>query len=392
MGISGMEKRVKVLIWGTGDICGRIYPHLQNTEVAGFVETFPKRKEFMGKKIIPPEQILEESFDFLLIAVVEAKEIEAAVLKLEISKEKVCFMDVSRIKKRYLFAGQLQTVKKIFTSEFAEQLLAMQLPYFRYDRNLFYELHKDRNDFDMLWQAVQREGFLRREPFFCRKEQVPIEVAYNKAEGKYEYQNGQIKISIPDNYPIQKAIQYIDSALSEQQRESSLNRLQYFGQEMILKETTWLSFGEHNILDIASLINRMKACIVVEPERFTGALLCENKEVFEKASIYEMKEFLEGAKIIEGPIILTVGKNISQECWKVIRALLANQSVQKVIAISYLYKDMAAEISKMLYAAGYEVSPSKETIYYPYHIDGIDSFRMRKGIVCGTRRKMRESK
>ena len=83
---------MKIFVWGTGRITGKIvgkWISLENIEA--FIDNNVEIKEYMGKRVIQPSELLQESYDAIIVANLFSKQIKEQCLNLHIDVNKVIF-------------------------------------------------------------------------------------------------------------------------------------------------------------------------------------------------------------------------------------------------------------------------------------------------------------
>ena len=84
---------MKLYIWGTGRLAGNIvgrYINLDNIEA--FIDNNSDRKEFVGKKVIRPEDLCDREFDAIVVATIHSKHIKIQCEKLKLPKDKIIYL------------------------------------------------------------------------------------------------------------------------------------------------------------------------------------------------------------------------------------------------------------------------------------------------------------
>lgn len=75
----------KAIIWGTGDIAKRLFTMKQEYKIIVYTDNNPEKwgkKNFLGKDVVPPKQIAEYEYDYIIIANIYAyKEIYLQLVK-----------------------------------------------------------------------------------------------------------------------------------------------------------------------------------------------------------------------------------------------------------------------------------------------------------------------
>ncbi len=107
---------MKIYIWGTGRLVGNVIGrYIDIDTIEGFIDNDKTKREYMGKKVIRPEQLV--SYDAVLIANLYREEITKQCRELDIDMEKVIFLYsncvMEDVNKDYAF------VEKILGKEYA---------------------------------------------------------------------------------------------------------------------------------------------------------------------------------------------------------------------------------------------------------------------------------
>ena len=106
-----------IYIWGTG--CGAadlLEQGLSIEQVEAFVDSFPSGKTFMGKRVLLPEELLQQDCELLLVTTRQSKAVEETCRKLGIAPEKILYLKNSQT----ILDKNMQCTK-------AEQLLGKEL-------------------------------------------------------------------------------------------------------------------------------------------------------------------------------------------------------------------------------------------------------------------------
>lgn len=107
-----------IYVWGTGRLVGHVVgKHISINEIEAFIDNDRNKQEYMGKKVILPEQIVDQKYDAILVANLFREEIYKQCLKLGIDIKKVIFLYdnciMEDVNKDYSF------VEKILGKEYA---------------------------------------------------------------------------------------------------------------------------------------------------------------------------------------------------------------------------------------------------------------------------------
>lgn len=87
---------MKIYIWGTGTIAINYLNRneLTKDELVGFIQTKRKEKEFYGKRVFEPQEVVDTDFDYIFVCVYYyGKEIYNKCLQVGIPEEKLVFVD-----------------------------------------------------------------------------------------------------------------------------------------------------------------------------------------------------------------------------------------------------------------------------------------------------------
>lgn len=81
-----------IYIWGTGRIAGKLVGKIIDLQkITAFIDKDESKKEYMGKRVITPAQLKEESYDAIVVANLFSKEIYQTCVELGIDLKKVIF-------------------------------------------------------------------------------------------------------------------------------------------------------------------------------------------------------------------------------------------------------------------------------------------------------------
>lgn len=84
---------MKLFIWGTGRLAGKVVGRYIDIEkIEGFIDNNKKQREYMGKKVYAPEEILEMEYDAICVANLFSMEIYAQCQEIGINLNKVIFL------------------------------------------------------------------------------------------------------------------------------------------------------------------------------------------------------------------------------------------------------------------------------------------------------------
>jgi hypothetical protein len=110
---------MKKYIWGTGRLVGKVIgKYIKIEDVEAFVDNNINKKEYLGKKVISPEELVKRQYDAILVANTFREEISKQCLEIGICMEKIIFLYnncvLSDVNKDYSF------VEKVLGKEYAE--------------------------------------------------------------------------------------------------------------------------------------------------------------------------------------------------------------------------------------------------------------------------------
>lgn len=84
---------MRTFIWGTGRAMGAVVGrYIELDEVEAFIDNDRSKHNYMGKTVIPPEEITQHSYDAILVANQYREEIMKQCMELGINLEKVIFL------------------------------------------------------------------------------------------------------------------------------------------------------------------------------------------------------------------------------------------------------------------------------------------------------------
>lgn len=110
---------MKKLIWGTGRLIGKVIgTYIDIESVEAFIDNDASKKEYMGKKVYLPQDIVDMEFDAILVVNLYSNEILAQCKQLGIDLKKVIFVynncDLEDKNKDYAF------VERVVGKDYAE--------------------------------------------------------------------------------------------------------------------------------------------------------------------------------------------------------------------------------------------------------------------------------
>lgn len=84
---------MNVYVWGTGRLVGKVVGiYIQLDEIEAFVDNDSSKKEYMGKSVICPQELLKRDYDAVLVINLYREEIYKQCEELGISLKKVIFL------------------------------------------------------------------------------------------------------------------------------------------------------------------------------------------------------------------------------------------------------------------------------------------------------------
>lgn len=84
---------MKIYVWGTGRLTGKVIGKYISIEaIEGFIDNDENKHEYMGKKVIRPEELVELYYDAVLVINLYSEEIRKQCMELEIYKEKLIYL------------------------------------------------------------------------------------------------------------------------------------------------------------------------------------------------------------------------------------------------------------------------------------------------------------
>lgn len=95
-----MEKAHSIYLWGTGRLTGKVVDrHIPIEKITGFIDNNNEKKEFMGKRVYSPKEIVSMQYDAILVCNLFADEIleQCKTLNIDCSKI-ICLYNNCKIK------------------------------------------------------------------------------------------------------------------------------------------------------------------------------------------------------------------------------------------------------------------------------------------------------
>lgn len=84
---------MKLYIWGTGRLVGKVIGrYIDIDAVEGFIDNDKNKKEYMGKRVYTPDELVRMEYDAVCVANLFCKEIHAQCRELGIDLDKVIFL------------------------------------------------------------------------------------------------------------------------------------------------------------------------------------------------------------------------------------------------------------------------------------------------------------
>lgn len=82
-----------MLVWGTGRLVGKVIGrYIEIDDVTAFIDNDKSKKEYMGKKVLCPEEVIKIEYDAIIVANLFQKEIREQCQLLGIDLSKVIFL------------------------------------------------------------------------------------------------------------------------------------------------------------------------------------------------------------------------------------------------------------------------------------------------------------
>lgn len=82
-----------MLVWGTGRLVGKVVgKYIESDQITAFIDNDKNKKEYMGKKVLRPEEVGQMEYDVILVANLFQKEIREQCQLLGIDLNKVIFL------------------------------------------------------------------------------------------------------------------------------------------------------------------------------------------------------------------------------------------------------------------------------------------------------------
>lgn len=108
-----------LLVWGTGRLVGKVVgKYVELDKISAFVDNNKNKKEYMGKRVLHPENVVQMEYDAILVANFFQVEIRKQCQSLGIDLKRVIFLynnyTLEDVNKDYNF------VEQILGKEYAE--------------------------------------------------------------------------------------------------------------------------------------------------------------------------------------------------------------------------------------------------------------------------------
>lgn len=88
----GEKSMKKIYVWGTGCVAGELMESsLDIREIAGFLDSVPGKKTFLGKPVYAPSQLVGAEYDLIVIASRSSREILKTCQELGLDRKKLLF-------------------------------------------------------------------------------------------------------------------------------------------------------------------------------------------------------------------------------------------------------------------------------------------------------------
>lgn len=82
-----------IYIWGTGRLAGKVIGrYIALEEIQGFIDNDISKKEYMGKKVIKPIELIEKQYDAIIVANLYAEDIRKQCLDIGLDVNKLIFL------------------------------------------------------------------------------------------------------------------------------------------------------------------------------------------------------------------------------------------------------------------------------------------------------------
>lgn len=112
---------MKILVWGTGRIVGKVVgKYVKIEDVYAFIDNSEYKKEYMGKRVYSPAQIIDMTYDAIIVANLYSNEIYHQCMDIGIDVKKVIFLYnnylIQDINKDYDF------LERILGTEYADMI------------------------------------------------------------------------------------------------------------------------------------------------------------------------------------------------------------------------------------------------------------------------------
>lgn len=116
---------MKLYIWGTGRLVGKVLgKYIKEEQVSGFIDNNVNIVNFMGKKVISPQQLKNEKYDVIIVCNMYSKSIYQQSIQLGIDVNKMIFLyaNISKVdmNKDYKFVESIlgEEYKKIIRNRY----------------------------------------------------------------------------------------------------------------------------------------------------------------------------------------------------------------------------------------------------------------------------------
>ncbi len=83
---------MKILVWGTGQLSLQTAEKIPEKNIAGYIDTYNRNKEFAGKPLYAPENVKDLTYDAILVSTLWGEEIAATCREQGIPLQKVIFV------------------------------------------------------------------------------------------------------------------------------------------------------------------------------------------------------------------------------------------------------------------------------------------------------------
>lgn len=367
---------MNIAIWGTGKKCKELLNNLIHCNIVAFVESHPQYDVFNGIKIYTIDQLMEMSFDILIVSVVNAADIETKLYESYPSiLHKCVFLFLENIRNVQYFFYQYQLVNNVIYQEYLLKCCEESLTLLRYDYQVM-QFRKDLNSQEKdLLDYARKKGYLQKLNYSFTEKYLDCAYNIRKAQnGMYYVRYLEKDVYFPRSWNKKKIICYWCNCMMEDDQESPLKT------EMDRGNANGVIIEIGNIIPIWTMKNLdvcKNAYILNTCDEWKEALRLTFKESLHKCSIIDdlssiMSMEISCCKISDEYNLLHYMNNLLAQC-----------SVHKFI-VSVYYHDSDLELVNMVLAnRKYDNSITEGYVYYPYNLDTIWDLHFRRGMLIG---------